>query len=99
MPSNQRAAAACLLGPSITSGTSVIPYQLITAAIFGNGGNGTAAAGAAGAAPRPPPAAGGAAAPVHSFPSPTLSGNIPIARDKCPPADSPVTTIRFRSML
>src|SRR5688572_10232816 len=103
---NQRAAAACRLGPSITSGTSVTPNQFTTAATLGTGGSagGVAGAGAAAgagpaAAPRPPPAAGGAAAPAHSFPRPALSGIIPIASARCPPADSPVTTMRLLSML
>src|SRR5215475_10192774 len=71
---NHRTAAGWLLGPSITSGTSVIPNQFTTAAILGTGGRDGGAAGAAGAAgaPRPPPAAGGAAAPAQSRPRPAL---------------------------
>src|SRR5437868_3056654 len=101
---NQRIAAGCWLEPSITSGTSVIPNQLITAATLGIGGNdggfaAAAAAAPAGAPPRAPAGAGGAAAPAHSWPSPALAGMMPMDNARCPPADSPVTTILFLSML
>src|SRR5215472_3146206 len=79
---NQRIAAGCWLDPSITSGTSVIPNQLITAATLGTGGSDGGFAGAAGAPagapPRAPPAAGGAAAPAHSWPSPAVDGMMPM---------------------
>jgi hypothetical protein len=45
MVPNHRTAAGWLLGPSITSGTSVIPNQFTTAAILGTGGRVGAAAG------------------------------------------------------
>src|SRR5262245_13545265 len=81
-----------------------MPNQLMTAAIFGTGGSVTAVAdaaagAAAGAAPRAAGGAGGAAAPAHSRPRPALSGMMPMANARCPPADSPVTTILFLSML
>src|SRR5262245_7790942 len=99
---NHRAAAARRFGPSMTSGTSVMPNQLITATTFGIGGRLTGAeawVGGAGAAPRAPGGGGGDAAPAQSRPRPALSGMIPIARARCPPADSPVTANRFASML
>src|SRR5262245_4314441 len=100
MSPNQRTAAACRFAPSITSGTSVIPNQLMTAATFGTGGRVIGPAGAGtGAAPRAPAGAGGGAAPAHSFPKPALSGMMPIDKARCPPADSPVTTILLLSML
>src|SRR4029079_4457214 len=85
---NQRTAAGWLFFPSMTSGTSVIPNQLMTAAIFGIGGNTHATA------PR-----AGAAAPAQSAGDTAFSGIIPIASARWPPADSPVTTIRFTSTL
>src|SRR5262245_40218416 len=86
MPPNHRTAAACRLDPSITSGTSVMPNQLMTAATFGTGGSdgeGAGAASPAGAPPRAPPAGGGGAAPAHSLPKPALSGMIPMDNARC----------------
>src|SRR6185436_2514566 len=99
MSPNHRIAACCLFAPSITSGTSVMPNQLRTAATLGTGASVTGAAAGAGAPAPPRPPVGGAAAPAHSLPRPALSGMMPIASARCPPADSPVTTMRLLSML
>ena len=73
---SQVTARFALCGPSITSATSVMPYQLIAAATLGTG-----------------------VLPAHCRSSPALSGIIALVSVRCPPADSPVTTMRSTSML